>query len=138
MFFLRNSTVQLYILFSVLGIYAIIADHFEMFFRDVLDEELHEFKSGDGHNHKFIVFVAIVMESDIFTIIFINTFCSDNRSAKVTADIFCDFFWTAQNGFGIDIKAFFTVSVDVRFDGFKRAAYFSFQFIQKGSAECIA
>ena len=138
MFLLRNSTVQLFILFPMSGIYAIIADHFEMFFRDVLDEEFHEFKSRDGHYHKFIVFVAVVMESDIFTIIFIDAFSSDNRSAKVTADIFCDFSWTAQSGFGIDIKAVFTVPVDVRFDSFKRTAYFSFQFIQKGSAECIA
>ena len=94
MFLLRNSTIEFFVLFPMTGIYAIIADHFEMFFWDVLDEEFHEFKSSDGYYHKFIVLVTIVMESDIITIIFINAFRSDNRSAKVTADIFCDFSWT--------------------------------------------
>ena len=138
MFLLRNSTIEFFILFPMTGIYAIIADHFEMFFRDVLDEEFHEFKSSDCFNDKFIILMTIVMEGDIFTIIFINAFRGDNRSAQVTADIFCDLSWTAQRRFGINIKTFFTVLIDVRFDSFKRTAYFSFQFIQKCSAECIA
>ena len=138
MFLLRNSTIEFFILFSMTGIYAIIADHFEMFFRDVLDKKLHELKCSDCFNDKFIILVAVVMEGDIFTIIFVDAFCGDNRSAKVTADIFCNFPWTAQGRFCINIKTFFAVLIDVRFDSFERTAYFIFQFIQECSAECIA
>ena len=138
MFLLRDSTVQFLILFSMAGINAVITDHFEMLFRDVLDKKFHKFESCDSHNHKFIVFVTVVMESDIFTIIFINAFCGDNRSAKVTTDVFRNFSWPAQSRLGINIKTLFAVLVDVRFDSFKRTAYFRFQFIQKSSAECIA
>ena len=104
----------------------------------MLNEELHEFKCSDCFNDKFIILVAVVMEGDIFTIIFIDMFCGNHRSAKVTADIFCDFSWTAQGRFGINIKSFYAVLINVSFDSFKRTAYFSFQFIQEGSAECIA
>ena len=138
MFLLRDSTVQFLILFSMAGINAVITDHFEMLFRDVLYKKFHKFESRDSHNHKFIVFVTVVMEGDIFTIIFINAFCGDNRSAKVTADIFRDFPWPAQGRLGINIKTIFAVLVDVRFDSLKRTAYFRFQFIQKSSAECSA
>ena len=54
------------------GINAIIADHFEMLFRYVTDQTIHEFQDGNGFGNQLIIFVAIVMEGDEITIIAIN------------------------------------------------------------------
>ena len=43
-----------------------------MFFRDVLDEMLNEFHHRNCFDNKLLVFVAIVMECDIFFIVIIN------------------------------------------------------------------
>ena len=57
----------------VFGIKAIIADHFEMFFRDMLGEACHEIKNGDGFRDQFFVFMAVVMERNRLADIRVNT-----------------------------------------------------------------
>lgn len=55
------------------GINPIIADHFEMFFRDMLGEPGHEIKNGDGFRDQFFVFMAVVMKRNKFAVIGVNT-----------------------------------------------------------------
>ena len=73
MFFFCDGMVQLFIRFTVPCIEAIITNHFEMFFRDVSDKTLNKIKSRDCFNNKFFILVTVVVKSDIFSIIVINT-----------------------------------------------------------------
>jgi len=70
------------------GIDAIIADLFEMFFRDRPDEPLDEFHSGQGLFYVSIIFMAVVMERDSLSVITVNTGGCNHRPSKISADIF--------------------------------------------------
>lgn len=72
----------------VLGIEAVIAQHFKMFFRDVNNQTLNEVDGRNTFSNSFIIFVPSVMESHIFTIITINTRSGNNRASQISADIF--------------------------------------------------
>lgn len=64
--------MEFFVNLTVAGINAAITDHFVMFFRDVLDEPLYEFHHGDSFFDIPVIFMAVVVESDKVTIIFIN------------------------------------------------------------------
>ena len=68
----RNGTPELFVIVPVSGIKTIIADHFVVMFRDVLDEQRNKIQRRDTFFDKSIVFMAMIMESNIFTIIRIN------------------------------------------------------------------
>lgn len=60
------------IFFAMAGIQAVIAGHFVVRLRYVLDQKGYEVQSWYCFLYKNIVFVSIVMESDIFAIVRIN------------------------------------------------------------------
>ena len=70
--FSRDSTANLLIGFTMPCIDAIVTNHLEVFFRYVTYESFDELEGRNRLNDIFVVFVAIVMEGDEFTIIFIN------------------------------------------------------------------
>lgn len=51
----------------------IVANHLEVLLGDMLDDAANEIKGRDGFFNIYVIFVAIVVEGDIFTIVFINT-----------------------------------------------------------------
>ena len=55
------------------GIYPIVAEHFEMLFRDMDDQLSNKVRSRNGLGDGFIVFVSGVMKGYIFAVIIINT-----------------------------------------------------------------
>ena len=86
------------------GVDAIVTQHFKMFFRDMNNQSFDEIESRNTLLNGFIVFVASVMECNIFPIIFINAGSGDDRTPKVSADIFdCDVRSTKVR-FGPNIK----------------------------------
>ena len=72
MLFSGNSAAKRLVRFTVPGVNAIITDHLEMLFRDMLDEALNEFHNGNGFFYVFVIFMAVVVESDRIPIILIN------------------------------------------------------------------
>ena len=86
-------------------IYPIVAKHFEMFFGDVDNKFLNEVQSRNGFSNSFIVFVSSVMKGYIFAVIIINTRCGDNRSAKISADVFNGDIRSTKIWLGTNIKA---------------------------------
>lgn len=60
------------IFFAMAGIQTVIAGHFVVRLRYVLDQKGYEVQSRYCFLYKNIVFVSIVMESDIFAIVRIN------------------------------------------------------------------
>lgn len=122
----------------VAGINAAITDHLVMLFGDMADQTLYKMHNGDGFFHIFVIFMAIVMESNIITIIAVNTGSGDYGSSKIASDILYDGFGITFIGFGIDVKAVLVLPVASGFNLFKGGADFGFQFAQQGSTERIA
>lgn len=108
-----------------------------MLFGYILNELFNEFKDGYSFFNIFIVFVTVIVESDIITIIIVNAGSGYNRSSKVTTDIFCYNFRIASVGFGINIESFFMFFVTSCFYGFKRRTKSFFQKIKKCGVESI-
>ncbi len=55
-----NGAAEFFINLPVSGINAAVADHFEMFFRDMLDEAFHEIHNRKSFFHIGVIFVAVV------------------------------------------------------------------------------
>ena len=90
-----------------------------MFFRDMLDETGDEVHGRKYFCDKGIVFMAIVMKDNVFAIIVIDARGSNNRAAKISANVFENVFWIAKIWFGVNIEAIFTFFVDIGFPLFK-------------------
>ena len=135
--FFRNGPVKRFVLFPMPRIDSIIADHFEMFFRDMLDESLNEFKSGDFFYHKFVVFMPVVMESDSIPIIVVNAGSGNNRPSEVTANIVGNNMRIREVGFCVNIKTFGAMLVDKRFHLFEGRTKPLMKFIEQSGAEGI-
>ena len=82
--------------------------------------------------------MPVVMKSDQITIIFVNTGSGNDRTTKISADVFCDNSGITFIGFGVNIEAMFMVSIAGCFYFFERRAERCLQFIQKSSAKGIA
>ena len=88
----------------------------------MLDEALNEFHNRNGFFYVFVIFMAVVVESDKISIIFIDPWSGDYRTAKITADIFNDGFGVTFVGFGIDIETVFMFPVAESLALFERGA----------------
>lgn len=64
--------MQLFVNVTVPGIKTAVAYHLVMLFRDMLDEALNEFHNRNGFFYVFVIFMAVVVESDKISIIFID------------------------------------------------------------------
>ena len=117
--------------FTVSGIKPIVAGHFEILFRDVLNKQFDKINGRNSFPHKGIIFVFIVMKSYIFAIIGINSGKGNDRASQITADIFDNGIRVTKIGFGINIKAILIFFVDFRFSSFKRGTKVFFEFVQK-------
>ena len=82
-----NSTIKFSVNFTVPRIETIVADHFKMFFRYMLNQPFNKGNGGNGLDDIFIIFMTVVVKGNQITVIRINAGSSDNRSAKVTTDV---------------------------------------------------
>ena len=80
----------------------------------------------------------MIVESDRITVIVIDPGSSDDRPAKITANIPGDYFWVTEIRFRIDIETMLMFAVTFGFDFFKRRADPDFQFIEESGAESTA
>lgn len=110
-----NCFVEFLVNFAVPGIEAVIPGHFEILFRDVLYEKLNKVQRGESCPDKSVIFMPVIVEGDMVTVIGINSGKGDNRPSKIAADIFDDGRWITKIGFGINIKAIGIFTVDKRF-----------------------
>lgn len=82
--------------------------------------------------------MTAIVKGHIPTIIFVYAGCGNNRSAKVTSDIFYHSIRVTFIRLGIYVKAVLIITVTESFGFLKRRTYYGFHFIEKGSAECIS
>ena len=80
--------MELIVNLLVSGIKPIVPGHLEVFFRYMQNEQLNEINGGKSLFYKRVVFMLIVMESHHLPIVGINPGKSNDRAAKITADIF--------------------------------------------------
>ncbi len=80
----------------------------------------------------------IVVESHIIAIVRINAGGGNDRTSKVTADVFYDRVSAAESWFGVDIEAIFIFFVNGSLGLFKRRTDMQFHFIQQGGLESFA
>lgn len=129
MFGFMDSSVKIFIDLAVSGIKPIITGHLEILFRDVLDEQLDKVDGRKRFSDKRIIFMFIIMKSDIFTVIRIDPGKGNDRAAQITADIADDGSGVAEIGFCINIKAVFILTVDFGLGLFEGRADTLLQFI---------
>ena len=137
-FFFRNSEMEFFINGTMSGIKAAITDHLEMFFRDVANETLDEFHSRNRFFYVLFILMPVVMESDHFTIVFINSGCGNDRATKIPANIFGNSLRVTTVGFGINIEAVFMFQITTGRNFFKRRTDAEQHFLEESSTESIA
>lgn len=138
MLFFGDGTEEPFVTFPAAGVDAIVAYLLEMFFRDMLYETVYEIESRNRFHDQPVILVAVIVEGDHVTVIFINTGGGNDGPAKIAADVFSNDLRVTFIGFCMDIKTVFVVSVDRGPDLFERRADPGFQFIQECSLEGIA
>ena len=120
-FFRGDRPEEFFIDFPVSGINAAVTDHFEMLFRDMADQALYEFQDGDGFFHIGVIFMAVIVEGNLISIIFVDTRGCNHRPSEIATDIFGDSFGITFIGLCIDIKSMFMILVAGSFHLFERS-----------------
>ena len=72
MLFSGNSTAKRLVRFTVPGVNAIITDHLEMLFRDMLGQPGYEVEHRNCFSDEVFIFMPVIMKRDKVTIIRIN------------------------------------------------------------------
>jgi len=133
-----DCTAEFFVRFAVPCIEAVITSHLEMLFRYMLDQQGDKVHDRECFFHIRIIFMFIVVESHVLTIIGINTGSGNNRPGEITADVFYNRVSVAEIRLGIDIEAVFIFFVNGSFCFFKRKADMLLKFIQKSGLESFA
>ena len=102
------------------------------------DQSFDEINGRESFFHVLLIFMAVVMESNSIAIISIDSGCSNNRSSKITTDVFDHSFRVRKMRFGINVKAMLMIGVTFGLHFFKRRADDGFHFIQESGAKSIA
>lgn len=124
-----DSFVEIFIHFTLSGIKPIVTGHLEILFRDMLEEQADKVDGRKSPSDEGVIFMFIIMEGDIFTVIGINPGEGDDRASQITADIMDNRFRVAEIRFGINIEAIFIFTVDFRLGLFEGRADTLLQFI---------
>ena len=111
MLFTGNGSVKFFINLPVAGINAAVADHFEMFFRDMSDETFYEFHNRKSFFDIGVIFVSVVMEGNKVTNIAVNLGRGDNGPPQITPNVFYGGFRITFIRLCIDIKTVFVFLV---------------------------
>lgn len=122
--------MQAVINLTVSGIKAIVPCHFEIFIRNMLDQQFDKVNGRKSLPYEDVVFMPVVMESDVVAIVRINSGEGDNGAPEVAADIFDNRFRAAEIRFCINIKTIFIFTIYLGFRFFERGPNTFFQFIQ--------
>lgn len=116
---------------------AIVANHFEMFVRNMNNETHNKLNSWDGFDNEFVVLVPVVVKRNKGAGVRIDEGSGNHRPAKVTANVFGNDRRITVIGFSVDIKAFTMILVNSRLDLFRRRTKPVMQAIQENRTESV-
>ena len=97
------------------------------------DKSFHEIQYGNSLENKFVVLVSVVVESNRITIVFVNAGSSNNRAAKISANVFSNDGRIAEVWFCIDIEPILLIAVNRSFDFFEGITNQCLHFIEECS-----
>ena len=106
-----------------------------MFFRYVLYKQGNKVHYRNVFFHIGIIFVLIIVEGHVFTIIGIDAGGGNNGATEVAANVFHYSVSIAEIRFGIDIESIFIFFVNSRFRFLERWTDTLFQIIEKNCLE---
>lgn len=139
-FLFRDSPANTSIGLAMPSIETVVADHLEMFFRDVSDEPFDKVHGRDGFMDKAVILVSVVMKGNSVgsLVIGVNAGSSNNGTAEVTANVFEDGGRITFVAFGVNVEAVFGVAVNGGFQvlEFRREPFL--EKIQENSLEGLA
>lgn len=92
---------------------SVVANHLEVFFRDVTDKTLNEVHYGNFFNDELFILMSVVMKRDKVTIIVVYAFYGNDRSSKIPSDVSDDIRRIAFFILCIHIEAIDIISVNV-------------------------
>lgn len=92
-------------MFMMFGINAIVTYHFEMLVRDMNDQAFDKVNGRDAFGNRFVIFMPLIMKSNQFTIIGIDSGSGNHRAAQISADVFNCNIGRAEVWLSPDIKA---------------------------------
>lgn len=81
--------------------------------------------------------MPVVMKSDQITIIFVNTGSGNDRTSKISADVFCDNSGITFIGFGVNIKTMFMLFIAGSLYFLEGRTENGFHFIQESGTEGV-
>ncbi len=113
----------------VLCMNAIVSNHFKMLVRDMYYQAFDKVGDGNTFRDRFMILMALIMERHEITVIGINPGSSNNRSHKVSADVFNGDIRRTQVRLSSNIKAFGMVFVELIFKLLKRRSQFKGELI---------
>ena len=90
----------------VLCINAIVSDHFKMLVRDMYNQAFDKVGDGNTFRDRFMILMALIMERHTIPVIGINPGSGNDRSSRISADVFKGDIRRTQVRFGSNIKAF--------------------------------
>lgn len=111
-FFWGNTAAEYFFLPVMFGIKTIITKHFVMLLWDMNNKTLDKIKSRNAFSNKAIVLMSGIVKGHRFPIIRVDTGSGNNRSSKITADIFNGNIGGAKIRFSPNIKAILLIVVD--------------------------
>lgn len=87
-------------------------------------KSFYEIQNRQFFNNKHIVLVAVVFKGNKIAVVINNTRSSNNRSPKITTDIFQSLLRLALVWFSVNIETVLVFSVEAGFNSFKRGTKF--------------
>lgn len=132
MLFFRYGSVELLVILPVSGIESVVTDHFEVLFKDMMDEAVDEFHGRNGFCDKFIIFMSVVMECDLFAVVSVNAGSGNDRSSEIASDIFVRLTLVR-----FCIEAIFMIFVNGSFDFFEVWSEMVLEFIEECSSKGV-
>ena len=109
-----------------------------MLFWDMSDKAPYELHNRKSLFNISVIFVAVVMEGNKVSIIFVNPGCDSNGTPQTAPNVFYGGFGVTFIWLCIDIETVFVFPVTAGLYLLKRRTGFGFHFIQQSSAESIA
>ena len=126
-----NCFEQRVVGFPMSCIKAIIACHFKVLFRDMLDQEFDKIDDGKFFLYIGIILMTVIVENDILAIIGIDTLKGNNGPSQIPADVFNNGIGIREIWFCVDIETVFIFAVNMGFGFLEGWTYPFFHLIKE-------
>ena len=126
MFFTGYGTVELFVYLPMTCVNTAIPDPFVMLFWDMFYETLYEFHNRDSFLYIGIILMAVVVEGNKVTILFVNSGGGNDWASQIAPHVFYGSMGSAFVRLGVYVKAILMFPVTAGLNLFERRTDFGF------------